>query len=805
MRHILLLLALPLLLSFSLFASSFSSIPLEDTTDRNNINGYMPENIYVSTLTQAFCKGFSFSIYNGKIWVKKDGDKEWSLFLKTGLPQSAGKKKLSGAAWFAPPKCVTEIAADGDALFAFDDEGHMYRCYLQDTTIDAPFTWLNTFGWPKKQVMNQTALVMGKRGWGMGVRRKDVLWYEDRFGNQHHYGTMGLETVYFLTADGREIRFTDSGLPADVSHTILGPERGSFTAENISVSADTLFLISKTGEMYTRLIDFDTMGCDPMFFKYTYKQESQKLSGKDYLSNYSPWGLPNEDWYKQPPIPLTGKARLTKHICIFQNGQGNFARGLRVAGLSAEGYPGFYYKGLTDTAWQFFEAPLKLDSSSFLTATPEENCYGPKNEYAFKGYITRNNVRLADITCSIPDFSLTSEGSCTLTVECGGEKKTCTLYSLEIWTYVVRYNPGFDGTPRNYFVTPSFSSDMLVSKNQEFSTVLNDIFEGRNLDLYAFTTEATDRYVEIGCSRPGKADYTLFLTKEPTDMSPEAFKSTILYNQPLLQDSTDASLILDPNKVYTVFDAPEIDAKINNNKKYIEQLNSELETYEDYHRGTTVSRWGFKTVDLLTSITLLNKIDFPKIKTITMFTGEIMDTNARNFRTMAEYRSLTYPYLITLIEQRIACYEKVFNTLPCKNDIKIDSRLRSTYPEYFKEAGISPLYRSSRASKSGDELSMLTQVPIYPGFQLKLVTDENAEQIIMVEVPDIITDVFKNKSDTAITMKVHFYPMNSSLISLVSGFLEWDGSHIKIWDKDKNSRHLLFEGVPAEKIHDENN
>ena len=77
----------------------------------------------------------------------------------------------------------------------------------------------------------------------MGCRRKDVLYHTDIYGNEHHYGTMGLETIYFLTEDGLHIRFTDSGLPADFSRQIQVPLNGRFISESLSASADTIFLI----------------------------------------------------------------------------------------------------------------------------------------------------------------------------------------------------------------------------------------------------------------------------------------------------------------------------------------------------------------------------------------------------------------------------------------------------------------------------------------------------------------------------------------------------------------------------------
>jgi hypothetical protein len=106
---------------------------------------------------------------------------------------------------------------------------------------------------------------------------------------------MEIATTYVLLEDGQEICYTDAGLPADFSRNFTGPERGAFKAAALSASASTMFVINGAGEMYTRLADFDTTGCAPMFFKYTYIPYKSGLPGTNYLSNLTEWGLPAED------------------------------------------------------------------------------------------------------------------------------------------------------------------------------------------------------------------------------------------------------------------------------------------------------------------------------------------------------------------------------------------------------------------------------------------------------------------------------------------------------------------------------
>jgi hypothetical protein len=170
---------------------------------------------------------------------------------------------------------------------------------------------------------------------------------------------MEIATTYVLLEAGQEICYADTGLPPDFSRNYLGPERGAFKAAALSASASTMFVINKEGEMYTRLADFDTTGCDPLWFKYTYIPYKSDLPGTDYFSNLNEWGLPAEDWRPQPAIPLAGKALITRHITILQNGRGNEARELRVAGLNESDKRGYWTKAIFDDIWKFKAVPHK--------------------------------------------------------------------------------------------------------------------------------------------------------------------------------------------------------------------------------------------------------------------------------------------------------------------------------------------------------------------------------------------------------------------------------------------------------------
>lgn len=783
---------------------------LSDRPEKENLNGFLPDKIYIKTLTQTFCKGFEFCLVDGRIYSKTQEDDNWELFLGKGLPFSKTKK-------FQSPKRIVEIAADDDCLFAFDNDGKMYHCYLRKTTAETPMIWTNVFGWPDKVQLEQNDLVKNKRSWGMAVRRQEILWYEDIFENQHHYGTMGLETLYFLSESGQEIHFTDSGLPSDFSHSILLPERGSFIAKNISTSGSTIFLINEQGEMFTRLLDFDTVGSDPMFFKYTYNNEKQKYLGSDFRSNFTSWGLPNEPWKKHPKIQLTGKAKITSAITIFQNGKGNFAREMRVAGISSDGKIGFYKKQLNDKSWAFVEAPLILDESLFLDTNSNTNLsYGKKTEFSYSGKLIIDGKEIKDLQLNIPNFVM-SEGFCNLEFMYKNEKTVLTLHPVEMWTYLVRYNPGLDGTSKKFFVTAELPENFFSNiRNSEIKNILLKIFENKNKVLFSFVAEASDQYFQMIPNKEGTNPSTIFfLTKQNSNISvnPKIYKATRVYEQSLVKMFLDESLLLQPDKTYTIQNRSLIETKLERNILYKKYLLKELETFKKYKNKTNLSRWGYNIIDLITSITFLNKIDFPKIKTITMFGNDIMTTNAVTMQNATDAKAWTYNHIIELLDMRIKAYQNLIDKFDDNNfTSELPFYLINSYPEFFEKIGTpdslkgySPLYEKKAELISQDD------IPFFPGFILGI-GDSSEYLLYLVEIRNPtkqIINLFANGNylytkKNPLKLPIKFALLSSEIIEAKNNFqkiknlknqngtLLWDGENITLIENDFLLQKTIF-------------
>jgi hypothetical protein len=259
-----------------------------------DINGYFPDAIYIKTKTQTFNTYHYYLVQDGRIWYKSidpaKAPKEWTIFATTGVPHNGWNVN------FSRTNAVMEISADADELLALSEDGGFYRYCFDKSIAYKSKVWLDQQGWPNGSQLFLDAHTARNRAWALGKRNMQVLYYEDPFGNQHHNGMMDIATTYILLEDGQEISFADNGLPSDFSRNFIGPERGAFKALALSASASTMFVINDAGEMYTRIADFDIMGCDPMLFKYTYIPYKSNLPGADYFSNLNEWALPSEDW-----------------------------------------------------------------------------------------------------------------------------------------------------------------------------------------------------------------------------------------------------------------------------------------------------------------------------------------------------------------------------------------------------------------------------------------------------------------------------------------------------------------------------
>lgn len=339
-----------------LLVSFFSSFSFASTCSEVLSQNKLPAYIHIKTPTQTFTHRWYIALEKGRIWIKPNPqttgiEEPWFLLPSDGKPHLPFE-------WVHPlheEPYITEVSADGENLIAIDQYGLVYYAKLFNQKRWHS-RWGLPFGSKLKAPDSAVSIAMSHRG-------KFNEYYEDIDGNKHPISA-GVTTLYALirtkAQNGKfynKIFYADPWLNHGFHHEISTPQRGTFNPIALSASASQVFVIDEGGRMYTRLVDYDTDGDNPVL-PYTYHR------GVPQKGFWKKRVLPGHGWRSQPPIV----GQITSNITILQTGKGNSARELRVEGIKViDGIPhkGYYYKGISEFDWKFKETGY-LHSTSFL-------------------------------------------------------------------------------------------------------------------------------------------------------------------------------------------------------------------------------------------------------------------------------------------------------------------------------------------------------------------------------------------------------------------------------------------------------
>lgn len=386
----------------------------------------LPPVLEVERPYQAFNDWYYFALVDGKVWYKPrikrpTGEPEvavdlpWKPFgLRGGLPYRLDAKepsaldtsytdgtrgefirekhfltespeqaraRLDPAAWaqastwpheeplqfsadFTQPDRLIAITADDDELAVLSEDRQLfYRRKFANLFV--PDEWMEGWGSSKSQKVFFPHHLTGHRGWSLGRITAAAAGYkEGPDGRIFEWGpaAVSMETMAWLSPDGRTIYYLDSGTPPQVEHYIEPPFRGQYRGEAVNASASTVMLIDRFGAVVTKIADFDLLGSTPTH-PYCYLDDCDGepfYQPDDIRSGMSPIRLPPEDWRIHAPIvpvePWDDDTWLSTRVSMLQTGRGNAHRELRVVGMQ-QGVLGSWIKGITQDTWTFRAAP----------------------------------------------------------------------------------------------------------------------------------------------------------------------------------------------------------------------------------------------------------------------------------------------------------------------------------------------------------------------------------------------------------------------------------------------------------------
>ena len=273
--------------------------------------------------------------------------------------------------------------------------------------------------------------------------------------------------------------------------------------------------------------------------------------------------------------------------------------------------------------------------------------------------------------------------------------------------------------------------------------------------------------------------------------------AALFYDSPALAHFTSEELQLEPGTFISQTNRQLLDKALVANQQYRQMLLQELDLFKEYASKAKISRWGYNFVDLLTTVTLLNQIDLPKIKTATSFGGELLAQNARTYKAQAQSRTWTYSHLLELLELRIAAYKALQKVLEeGAASVSIPEKLFNTHYQYLKVAtlpdtiqGHSPLQEECCATAF-----LLPDVPLFPGYCLVL-QQEGEFYYVLAELDQSVKAIYHRNiqpsQENPLVLPVKFQVFSDSgllpnalkKLDKQQGRLLWDGSQLMIEGK----------------------
>jgi hypothetical protein len=438
--------------------------------------------------------------------------------------------------------------------------------------------------------------------------------------------------------------------------------------------------------MYTRIADFDIIGCDSMFFKYTYVPYKSDLPGSNYFSNLTEWGLPPEDWKLQPHIPLTGKAAITRHITILQNGQGNGARELRVAGLNEQGETGYWKKAIFADFWEFKIVPLYFSKDALLIKTGGEQ--GQSLDKRFSGNWWDNNEKEYGWDYEISNFNIL-EGDCDFRITWRNETCVLKLYPVELWTYLKRdYLPGRTGSPKLFFATLSIPENAFNGLSEEFTRSLREKFAKKDKALFQYTMAASNRYIFI--RDKNNMESVLFLTDGTlSDYFPEFRRTWYLENYDELRRYHSPELTFGNPAVATNEQYEALCQKIELNKTFRQELKERISLLHQNKVSTITLDMAYMPFHYAVRFSLLRSIDAPKFQTMTSYGDEIVLANSVYTNMISDTRIWVDNKILELLRARLLCYEDMAKQYKkAKGLVPIPQWFSETIASYWDIAGL---------------------------------------------------------------------------------------------------------------------
>ncbi len=329
---------------------------------------------------------FEYQIARRQLLARRlDSNDEWSPQGGVGIPfEEKTLQPIDGIGE------LEQVFADADQIAVIDSKNQVYL-YQSDTSVigpKEPYAWHAVWGAP-----SPVAFFFDRKFRAVSFSRhtdESIGYIQDALGIAHlaggasylvnfhkeKKGKSGLTHFYAISEEGSRLFFADTGLPTGIHYEYPLPEKRIGNPIGIASRGSTVAILTDKGEVFTKMLDFDFLGHNPMMYQYRYNSKSliDELSHFSFTeltpSHFGTVNLPYGDWLKHE-VKVAGvtteQLMLGTEIDMQTTGKGSFNRLVLLRYQTKSGVCGVLSKNLNTK-------PSENPEIQNWENTPSKNC-----------------------------------------------------------------------------------------------------------------------------------------------------------------------------------------------------------------------------------------------------------------------------------------------------------------------------------------------------------------------------------------------------------------------------------------------
>jgi len=298
-----------------------------------------------------------------------------------------------------------------------------------------------------------------------------------------------------------------------------------------------------------------------------------------------------------------------------------------------------------------------LDTSRLLDQADlsknEENL-GPDQDLNFAGKIILGG---RSYPVQLPEFNLFCNPS-QMRIHVGEKHFDLTLYSVDMWTWTTRDDPGRDGTPKIYLAAIKIPELVLQTQDREIKKFVDHHFLKQNLEPDAFVIRASTNYFEMYARHSNDGPFLSCVRVGSSYATPDDARAgeKRMFNGFMAQ-ANDRSLVID-NLDDLGEEAGHIEylrQKIRLNAFTLKRLSSIMKVRRNHVRLQKSFAATIFVANVIAKITLITLI--PKVRLLSRIAPALVHAYANSSRLLLDAAEQEHRAAGKVLLDRLAAYQ----------------------------------------------------------------------------------------------------------------------------------------------------